>query len=168
MIHNGPPHFSNEGYAYAKRMVDVQNRMYKAQHGCNFTAVIPTNIFGKHDNFHLDNSHVIPGLIHRGYLCKQKGEPFTIWGSGTPLRQFIYSNDLARLMIWTMREYQEADPIILSGAKRRPGDALRSSTTRIFIYLLPCWAAVGYCTQSTREAVRSKTTLASSNNLGIL
>ena len=112
--------------------------MYKAQHGCNFTAVIPTNIFGKHDNFHLDNSHVIPGLIHRGYLCKQKGEPFTIWGSGTPLRQFIYSNDLARLMIWTMREYQEADPIILSGAKRRPGDALRSSTTRIFIYLLPC------------------------------
>ena len=64
MIHNGPPHFSNEGYAYAKRMVDVQNRMYKAQHGCNFTAVIPTNIFGKHDNFHLDDSHVIPGLIH--------------------------------------------------------------------------------------------------------
>ncbi|CEF99874.1 NAD-dependent epimerase/dehydratase [Ostreococcus tauri] len=114
MIHNGPPHFSNEGYAYAKRMVDVQNRMYKAQHGCNFTAVIPTNIFGKHDNFHLDDSHVIPGLIHRGYLCKQKGEPFTIWGSGKPLRQFIYSTDLARLMIWTMREYEEADPIILS------------------------------------------------------
>ena len=116
MIHNGPPHFSNEGYAYAKRMVDVQNRMYKAQHGCNFTAVIPTNIFGKHDNFHLDDSHVIPGLIHRGYLCKQKGEPFTIWGSGKPLRQFIFSTDLAKLMIWTMREYEEADPIILSGA----------------------------------------------------
>ena len=116
MIHNGPPHFSNEGYAYAKRMVDLQNRMYKAQHGCNFTAVIPTNIFGKYDNFHLDDSHVIPGLIHRGYLCKQKGEPFTIWGSGKPLRQFIFSTDLARLMIWTMREYEESDPIILSGA----------------------------------------------------
>ena len=116
MIHNGPPHFSNEGYAYAKRMVDVQNRMYKAQHGCNFTAVIPTNIFGKHDNFHLDDSHVIPGLIHRGYLCKKKNEPFTIWGSGKPLRQFIFSTDLAKLMIWTMREYEEADPIILSGA----------------------------------------------------
>jgi len=114
MIHNGPPHFSNEGYDYAKRMVDLQNRMYKAQHGCNFTAVIPTNIFGKYDNFHLDDSHVIPGLIHRGYLCKQKGEPFTIWGSGKPLRQFIFSTDLARLMIWTMREYEESDPIILS------------------------------------------------------
>merc|ERR1711934_936163 len=70
MIHDGPPHFSNEGYAYAKRMVDVQNRMYKSQHGCNYTAVIPTNIFGKHDNFHLENSHVIPGLIHRGFNCK--------------------------------------------------------------------------------------------------
>jgi GDP-L-fucose synthase len=115
MIHDGPPHFSNEGYAYAKRMVDVQNRMYKSQHGCNFTAVIPTNIFGKHDNFHLDDSHVIPGLLHRGYLCKQKGEDFMIWGTGKPLRQFIFSTDLARLMIWTLREYEEADPIILSG-----------------------------------------------------
>lgn len=51
MIHDGPPHFSNEGYAYAKRMVDVQNRMYKAQHGCNFTAVIPTNILASMTTF---------------------------------------------------------------------------------------------------------------------
>ena len=114
MIHDGPPHFSNEGYAYAKRMVDVQNRMYKSQHGCNYTAVIPTNIFGKHDNFHLENSHVIPGLIHRGFNCKKEGKSFDIWGSGKPLRQFIFSIDLAKLMIWTLRSYDEADPIILS------------------------------------------------------
>lgn len=139
MIHNGPPHFSNEGYAYAKRMVDVQNRMYKAQHGCNFTAVIPTNIFGKHDNFHLDDSHVIPGLIHRGYLCKQKGEPFTIWGSGKPLRQFIFSTDLAKLMIWTMREYEEADPIILSGASESfYYNSTHATRVLIIFYLLDC------------------------------
>ena len=114
MIHDGPPHFSNEGYAYAKRMVDVQNRMYKSQYGCNFTAVIPTNIFGKHDNFHLEDSHVIPGLIHRGMNCLKEGKDFEIWGSGTPLRQFIYSVDLAKLMIWTLRSYEESDPIILS------------------------------------------------------
>jgi len=114
MIHDGAPHFSNEGYAYAKRMVDVQNRMYRDQYGMKFTSVIPTNIFGKHDNFHLEDSHVIPGLIHRGYLCKQKGEPFQIWGTGKPLRQFIFSKDLARLMVWTLRSYDEADPIILS------------------------------------------------------
>ena len=114
MIHDGPPHFSNEGYAYAKRMVDVQNRMYKSQHGCNYTAVIPTNIFGKHYNFHLENSHVIPGLIHRGFNCKKEGKSFDIWGSGKPLRQFIFSIDLAKLMILTLRSYDEADPIILS------------------------------------------------------
>ncbi|KAF6266749.1 GDP-L-fucose synthetase [Scenedesmus sp. NREL 46B-D3] len=114
MIHNGPPHSSNEGYAYAKRMVDMQNRLYNEQYGCNFTAVIPTNIFGPHDNYDLEDSHVIPGLIHKCYLAQQKGEPFSIMGSGKPLRQFIYSRDLARLMIWTLREYPETDPIILS------------------------------------------------------
>jgi GDP-L-fucose synthase len=114
MIHNGPPHFSNEGYAYAKRMVDVQNRLYNAQFGCNFTSVIPTNIFGPHDNFHLEDSHVIPGLIHKAYLAQKNGTPFTIMGSGSPLRQFIYSRDLAKLMVWTLREYKETDPIILS------------------------------------------------------
>lgn len=114
MIHNGPPHFSNEGYAYAKRMVDVQNRMYAAQYGCKFTSVIPTNIFGKHDNFHLADSHVIPGLIHKCVLAKQAGTPFTVLGSGAPRRQFIYSKDLARLMLWTLQSYDEADPIILS------------------------------------------------------
>eukprot|EP00775_Hariotina_reticulata_P013757 gene13757-13876_t len=114
MVHNGPPHFSNEGYAYAKRMVDMQNRLYKDEYGCNFTSVIPTNIFGPHDNYDLEDSHVIPGLVHKCYLAQQKGEPFTILGSGKPLRQFIYSRDLARLMIWVVREYPETDPIILS------------------------------------------------------
>jgi GDP-L-fucose synthase len=114
MIHNGPPHHSNEGYAYAKRMVDVQNRLYAAQHGCAFTAVIPTNIFGRHDNFHLKDSHVIPGLIHKCHLAKTSGSPFTVLGSGTPRRQFIYAPDLARLMVWVLRSYEEADPIILS------------------------------------------------------
>lgn len=114
MVHNGPPHFSNEGYAYAKRMVDMQNRLYNEQYGCNFTSVIPTNIFGPHDNYDLADSHVIPGLIHKCYMAKQEGKPFTIMGSGKPLRQFIYSRDLARLMIWVLREYPEVHPIILS------------------------------------------------------
>jgi GDP-L-fucose synthase len=53
MVHNGPPHTSNEGYAYAKRMIDVMNRCYAEEYGCNFTSIIPTNIFGPHDNFRL-------------------------------------------------------------------------------------------------------------------
>lgn len=114
MIHNGPPHASNEGYAYAKRMVDVQNRMYAAQYGCAFTSVVPTNIFGKHDNFHLADSHVIPAMIHKCHLAMQQGTEFVVLGSGAPRRQFIFSKDLARLMLWTLRSYAEPDPIILS------------------------------------------------------
>ncbi|KAL8181540.1 UNVERIFIED_CONTAM: GDP-L-fucose synthase [Gekko kuhli] len=114
MIHNGPPHDSNFGYSYAKRMIDVQNRAYFAQHGCRFTAVIPTNVFGPHDNFNIDDGHVLPGLIHKAYLAKKNGTPLTVWGTGKPRRQFIYSLDLARLFLWVLREYDEVEPIILS------------------------------------------------------
>lgn len=103
--------------------------MYKEQYGDNFTSVIPTNIFGPHDNYDLEQAHVIPGLIHKCYLA-QKSKPSSplrvmttlpdgegtlkVAGTGTPLRQFIYSRDLAKLMIWTLREYDSVAPIILS------------------------------------------------------
>jgi len=114
MVHNGPPHHSNAGYAYAKRMIDVLNQCYKDEYGCNFTSIIPTNIYGAHDNFSIEDGHVIPGLIHKCYLAKKNGTDLTIWGSGKPLRQFIYSIDLAKLTIWTMRQYHSPEPIILS------------------------------------------------------
>ncbi|XP_032171409.1 GDP-L-fucose synthase isoform X4 [Mustela erminea] len=115
MIHNGPPHSSNFGYSYAKRMIDVQNRAYFQQHGCTFTAVIPTNVFGPHDNFNIEDGHVLPGLIHKVHLAKSSGSALTVWGTGRPRRQFIYSRDLARLFVWVLREYSEVEPIILSG-----------------------------------------------------
>jgi len=114
MLHDGPPHPSNEGYAYAKRLIDTMNRAYAEEYGCNFTSIIPTNIYGPYDNFSIQNGHVIPGLIHKCYIAKRDGAPFTIWGSGTPLRQFIYSLDLAELVVWVMREYHSPDPITLS------------------------------------------------------
>lgn len=114
MLHNGPPHPSNEGYALAKRLIDTMNRAYSEEYGCNFTSIIPTNIYGPHDNFSIQNGHVIPGLIHKCFIAKRDKTPFTIWGSGTPLRQFIYSLDLAELTVWVMREYHSPDPITLS------------------------------------------------------
>ncbi|CEP11928.1 hypothetical protein [Parasitella parasitica] len=114
MVHNGPPHSSNFGYAYAKRMIDIYNQAYHDQYGCHFTSVIPTNIFGPHDNYNLEGSHVLPGLTHKCYLAKKNNTPFIVMGTGKPLRQFIYSRDLAKLFIWTLREYNEIDPIILS------------------------------------------------------
>lgn len=115
MIHNGPPHPSNFGYSYAKRMIDVMNKAYHEQHGCVFTSVVPCNVFGPHDNYNPESSHVIPGLIKKLYDIIQEGaDTFTVMGTGKPLRQFIYSLDLAKLFIWVLRDYNEIDPIILS------------------------------------------------------
>jgi len=114
MVHNGPPHSSNFGYSYAKRMIDVQNKAYNEQHGCQFTSIIPCNVFGPHDNFNIQQGHVIPGLINKAHQAKRNGTAFEIWGTGAPLRQFIYSLDLAKLTVWVMREYQEIEPIILA------------------------------------------------------
>ncbi|KAM9983498.1 hypothetical protein ACTFIY_000236 [Dictyostelium cf. discoideum] len=114
MIHNGPPHPSNEGYAYAKRMIDVLNRAYNEEYGCKFTSVIPTNIYGPHDNYHLTDGHVIPGLIHKTYLAMKNNQDLTIMGTGKPLRQFIYSYDLAKYFVWTLNNYEEMSPLILS------------------------------------------------------
>jgi len=118
MLQNGPPHTSNYGYSYAKRMIDVMNKGYNQQYGCKFTSVIPTNVYGAHDNYHPEDSHVLPSLIHKLYKCTNtedgKHKPFTVWGTGKPLRQFIWSEDLGRLFIWVMREYEETEPIILS------------------------------------------------------
>lgn len=72
-VHNGPPHPSNFGYSYAKRMIDVANRGYFEQHGRLFTSVIPCNVFGPHDNYSIQASHVIPGLIRKLYEAKQRG-----------------------------------------------------------------------------------------------
>ncbi|GMF64943.1 unnamed protein product [Phytophthora lilii] len=114
MLHNGRAHSSNEGYAMAKRLIDTLNRCYADQFGCKFTSVIPTNIYGPHDNFNIDEGHVVPGLIHKCYLAKRDSTPFVIWGSGKPLRQFISSNDVARLMLWTLDNYDSVEPLILS------------------------------------------------------
>lgn len=114
MIHDGPPHTSNEGYAYAKRMIDVLNRAYAEEYGLRYTSVIPTNVYGPHDNFSIEDGHVIPGLIHKCYTAQKEGRDFVIWGSGKPLRQFIHSSDLAALMVWTLRSYDSVEPLILS------------------------------------------------------
>ena len=71
-------------------------------------------MFGPHDNFNLEESHVIPGLVHKLHTCTTQNKPFTVWGTGKARRQFIYSVDLARLFLWVMRDYEETEPIILS------------------------------------------------------
>lgn len=113
-IHQGPPHSSNYGYAYAKRMLDVQSRAYREQFDVNFVNVIPTNVYGPRDNFNIDDGHVLPSLIHKCYIAKKNNTDLEIWGSGKPLREFMYSEDLGKLINWVLSNYDNAEPIILS------------------------------------------------------
>lgn len=113
-LHNGPPHESNEGYSYAKRMVDVLSRSYNKQYGTNYVSIIPGNLYGKHDSFNLDNAHVIPALIHKCYLAKRENKDFVVSGTGCPLRQFTYAEDLAKYLVWVLDNYNENSPLIIS------------------------------------------------------
>ena len=115
-IHSGKPHNSNDAYAYAKRMLDVQSRAYKEQYGVNYVSVIPTNIYGPNDNFDIKNGHVLPSLIHKCYLAKKNNTPFKVWGSGKPLREFVHSKDIANLTMWALDNYNEEEPIIFSNS----------------------------------------------------
>jgi GDP-L-fucose synthase len=113
-IHLGEPHSSNYPYAYAKRMADIQIRAYREQYGLNYVSVIPTNIYGPNDNFSLTHGHVMPMLIHKLYLAQQNNTDFVVWGSGKPLREFIYSKDIATLSEWAVNNYNDSEPIIFS------------------------------------------------------
>lgn len=116
-IHLGSPHTSNDAYAYAKRMADIQIRAYREQYGLNYTSVIPTNIYGPNDNFSLENGHVMPMLIHKLYLAQKNNTDFTVWGSGKPLREFIFSKDIAKLSEWAVNNYNEIEPIIFTNSQ---------------------------------------------------
>jgi GDP-L-fucose synthase len=99
---------TNEPYAIAKiagiKMCDA----YRAQYGCNFISVMPTNLYGPNDNYDLQNAHVLPTLIRKFHEAKQNGDPaVTIWGTGTPKREFLHADDLASACVYLMGNYNE-------------------------------------------------------------
>lgn len=98
-LHLGPPHPSNEGYAYAKRLMEVHARVLAEQHHIHTVCLTPTNLYGEFDNFDLENAHVIPALIRKCQEAKLANKPFIVRGSGKALRQFLYSQDFAKA-IW--------------------------------------------------------------------
>ena len=99
MLHLGRPHESNYGYAYAKRMLEVMSRSYNQQYGCNFKCVIPTNLYGPHDNFNVDTCHFIPAAIYKIYDAHLLNKPSVkFWGDGSALRQFTYVEDIPHVI----------------------------------------------------------------------
>lgn len=113
-MNDGPPHDSNYAYAYAKRMMDVQIRASNQQFNTEYFTVIPTNVYGPNDNYDLENGHVLPSLIHRCYLAKQENKDFEVWGSGNPMREFVFSKDVAKICEILLEKYNDNSPVIIS------------------------------------------------------
>jgi GDP-L-fucose synthase len=99
---------TNQPYAIAKIAGIEMCDSYRAQYGCNFISAMPTNLYGTNDNYHPENSHVLPALIRRIILAKKNNEPFvTIWGTGTPRREFLHVDDLADACYFLLQNYNE-------------------------------------------------------------
>ena len=108
----GPLEPTNEPYAIAKIAGIKLCDAYRHQYGCRFISVMPTNLYGPNDNYHPQNSHVLPGLIRRFHEAKKAQAPFvTIWGTGTPRREFLHVDDLADACFFLMDQYNEPGPI---------------------------------------------------------
>jgi len=103
---------TNKPYAIAKIAGIELCKSYREQYGCNFISAMPTNLYGTNDNYHFENSHVIPALLRKVVLAKKNNDSFvTVWGSGKPRRDFLNVDDLANACYLLMNKYDEAEPI---------------------------------------------------------
>lgn len=101
---------TNEPYAIAKIAGIKMCEAYRAQYGCNFISVMPTNLYGTNDNYDLVNSHVLPAMIRKFHEAKEKSAPeMTLWGTGSPMREFLHADDLAEACLFLMENYNESE-----------------------------------------------------------
>ncbi|MEI7584007.1 GDP-L-fucose synthase [Runella sp.] len=104
----GTLEYTNEPYAIAKITGIKMCESYRKQYGCNFISVMPTNLYGPNDNYDLAGSHVLPAMIRKFHEAKTEGRPFVeLWGTGSPLREFLHADDLADACVYLMKTYDE-------------------------------------------------------------
>ena len=116
-IDNGIPHPSNYGYSYSKRLLHYTTKYCREVTKNNWISIIPNNIYGAEDNFNLEKGHLVPALIRKAYNASITGEDFVVWGDGTPLRQFIYSDDLANVILWAIDNWNSGVPMMAVNEK---------------------------------------------------
>lgn len=108
----GPLEPTNEPYAIAKIAGLKMCEAYRAQYGCNFITVMPTNLYGPNDNYDLNNSHVLPAMLRKFHEAKINGSPeVVLWGTGSPRREFLHADDLADACYYIMERYNDAEPL---------------------------------------------------------
>lgn len=111
----GYPQQESAGYSAAKKMGIVASQSYRIQYGLQSVVLIPGNMYGPYDNFRKEESHVVPGILRRYYEAKKNQAPrVTMWGTGTPKRDFVYAGDVAALIPWFIEHDSEAGPVNLS------------------------------------------------------
>jgi GDP-L-fucose synthase len=109
---------TNQSYAIAKISGIEMCDSYRVQYGCNFISAMPTNLYGPNDNYDLEKSHVLPALLRKFITAKKNGDPVVeIWGSGSPLREFLHVDDLADACLFLMKNYHQSGLINVGSGK---------------------------------------------------
>ena len=116
-IWDGYPEETNAPYGLAKKMLLVQSQAYRQQYNFKSIVVFPTNLYGPKDNFDPTSSHVIPALIKKIYKSKLENSPLTVWGDGSPTRDFLYVEDAAKGIVLAAEKYDDDSPINLGSGK---------------------------------------------------
>src|SRR5450432_20235 len=116
---NGYPEETNAPYGIAKKLMLVQSQAYREQYGMNSVVLFPVNLYGPRDNFDLNSSHVIPAMVRKFVAARERGDAeVTLWGDGTPTREFLYVDDAAEGILLAAERYDASDPVNLgSGAE---------------------------------------------------
>jgi GDP-L-fucose synthase len=115
---NGYPEETNAPYGLAKKMMLVQSQAYRKQYGFNSIFLLPVNLYGPGDNFDLETSHVIPAIVRKCEEAKLRGETsITLWGDGTPTREFLYVEDAAEGIVRAAGSYDGSDPVNLGSGQ---------------------------------------------------
>tara|TARA_A100001011_G_scaffold390865_1_gene475144 strand:- start:203 stop:1180 length:978 start_codon:yes stop_codon:yes gene_type:complete len=110
-IHDGEPSKTNYGSSFAKRLIEPIIRSYREEYNLNVVGLIPSGIFGPEDNFHPEHAPMMPAIINRAYDAKKNNTNLEVWGTGKPLREYTFSEDIAEIFIWALDNFDSEKPI---------------------------------------------------------